>query len=128
MINSTLHYYLMLPLRKLHLILVKHLSNLVSLILLNWTWSDDEDEGDELARYFDAPRASSETDPVQWWFTRRTESPRMYCMARDLMAIPGVSCTLFLIFFYVDISKAPLLLLSVFSQVVGILSPFGVHA
>lgn len=63
--------------------------------------SDDEDEGDELARYFDAPRASSETDPVQWWFTRKTESPRLYRMARDFMAIPGMSLAIFLSFYYV---------------------------
>lgn len=53
--------------------------------------SDDEAEGDELTRYFDAPRASSETDPIQWWFTRKTESPRLWRMARDFMAVPGVS-------------------------------------
>jgi len=50
---------------------------------------DEEPEGSELERYFDAPRAAPQTDPVQWWYARKVESPRLYQMARDFMAIPG---------------------------------------
>jgi hypothetical protein len=51
--------------------------------------SDGEEEGDELEQYFDAPRASSQTNPVQWWYARKTELPRLYEMAQDFMSIPG---------------------------------------
>jgi hypothetical protein len=51
--------------------------------------SDDEEDNDELTRYFDAPRAPSHSDPVDWWFARKWEFPRLYRFARDIMSIPG---------------------------------------
>ncbi|KAJ7938814.1 hypothetical protein B0H13DRAFT_2301461 [Mycena leptocephala] len=38
---------------------------------------DEEEENDELEFYFDEPRAPSETDPVQWWYARKTEFRRL---------------------------------------------------
>jgi hypothetical protein len=51
--------------------------------------SDNEDERDELDSYFDAPRIGLDADPVQWWYTRKAEYPRLYQLARDIMSIPG---------------------------------------
>ncbi|KAJ7604858.1 hypothetical protein B0H17DRAFT_1189671 [Mycena rosella] len=38
--------------------------------------SDNETENDEIERYFEAPRAPWDTDPVQWRYARKTEFPR----------------------------------------------------
>ncbi|KAJ7193247.1 hypothetical protein GGX14DRAFT_593055 [Mycena pura] len=38
---------------------------------------DDEDESDELDRYFSSARALSDADPVQWWYARKDEFPRL---------------------------------------------------
>jgi hypothetical protein len=51
--------------------------------------SDEEGEAEELERYFDAPRAPAQTDPVQWWYAWKSEFPRLYRLARDIMSIPG---------------------------------------
>jgi hypothetical protein len=50
--------------------------------------SDDEGDADELNTYFDAPRVPLHTDPVQWWYARKAEYPRLYRFARDIMSIP----------------------------------------
>jgi hypothetical protein len=51
--------------------------------------SDNEDERDELDSYFDAPWIGLDADPVQWWYARKAEYPRLYQLARDIMSIPG---------------------------------------
>jgi hypothetical protein len=51
--------------------------------------SDDEGDMDELDIYFDAPRIPFQADPVQWWYARKAEYPRLYRLARDIMSIPG---------------------------------------
>lgn len=52
--------------------------------------SDVEDERDELDTYFDAPRVPRDADPVQWWYARKAEYPRLYRLARDILSIPGM--------------------------------------
>ncbi len=29
-------------------------------------------------------------DPVMWWYKQRTQFPNLYCMAHDIMSIPGM--------------------------------------
>lgn len=45
---------------------------------------------DELAEYYKLRREDFETcDPVQWWVGRRSQFPNLFCLARDIMTIPG---------------------------------------
>jgi hypothetical protein len=56
----------------------------------------DEDDitlKDELEEYFKLPRESFKlcTDPIRWWFGRKSQFPNLYCLARDIFSIPGKS-------------------------------------
>ncbi|KAJ6619367.1 ribonuclease H-like domain-containing protein [Mycena sp. CBHHK59/15] len=51
--------------------------------------TDEENSSDEPSNYFDAPRIPMNADPVQWWYARKAEFPRLYRLARDIMSIPG---------------------------------------
>lgn len=45
---------------------------------------------DELRDYYSLSREDFATcDPVQWWFARKAHFPNLFCLARDLMTIPG---------------------------------------
>ncbi|KNZ77773.1 hypothetical protein J132_03831, partial [Termitomyces sp. J132] len=44
----------------------------------------------ELEDYFKlSPESFNHCDPLQWWFKRRALYPTLYCLARDILAIPG---------------------------------------
>jgi hypothetical protein len=46
---------------------------------------------DELRDYLLLEREDFGTcDPVQWWFARRHQFPNLYCLARDILTIPGI--------------------------------------
>jgi hypothetical protein len=51
--------------------------------------SNDEEDNDELTCCFDAPRAPSHADPVDWWFAKKREFPCLYWFVHDIMSIPG---------------------------------------
>jgi hypothetical protein len=45
---------------------------------------------DELEEYFKLPREDFDAcKPLQWWVGRRAQFPSLYCLARDLLTIPG---------------------------------------
>jgi hypothetical protein len=47
---------------------------------------------DELRDYYLLPREDFKTcDPVQWWFARKAQFPNLFCLARDILTIPGKS-------------------------------------
>lgn len=44
----------------------------------------------ELEEYFKLLREDFEAcDPLEWWVGRRAQFPNLYCLARDLISIPG---------------------------------------
>jgi hypothetical protein len=51
---------------------------------------------DELAEYFRLTRSSEpyddDTDPLQWWYSRRKKMPNLYRLVRNVLCIPG-KCT-----------------------------------
>ena len=49
----------------------------------------DAVESDELNRYFECIAAAPAVNPVEWWYARKAEFPRLYRLARDIMTIPG---------------------------------------
>ena len=80
----------------------------------------------ELEEYFKLPAEDFDTcNPIHWWIGRRAQFPNLFCMARDILCIPGalsVSCrSLFQTYIQV-----PLSLLKGSSQVVATQSPSGV--
>jgi hypothetical protein len=47
---------------------------------------------DELTEYFritSIPEPFDKVDPIQWWYTRHEQFPNLYCLARDILCIPG---------------------------------------
>lgn len=45
---------------------------------------------DELRDYLNLPREDFLLyDPVQWWVAHKAQFPNLFCLARDLMTIPG---------------------------------------
>lgn len=47
---------------------------------------------DELEEYFKLPREDFDTcRPLEWWVGRQAQFPNLYCLARDLLTIPGKS-------------------------------------
>jgi hypothetical protein len=52
---------------------------------------------DELEEYFRLPCEDFDgCKPVQWWVGRRAQFPNLYCLARDLLTIPGMFAFIFL--------------------------------
>jgi hypothetical protein len=50
----------------------------------------DQLQRDELEEYFKLPREDFDTcKPLQWWVGRQAQFPSLYCLARDLLTIPG---------------------------------------
>ena len=47
------------------------------------------DNRDELEEYFKLQREEWEIDPLQWWVARKGQFPNLYCLARNIMTIPG---------------------------------------
>lgn len=44
----------------------------------------------ELEEYFKLPTEDFETcNPILWWTGRRAQFPNLFCMARDILCIPG---------------------------------------
>jgi hypothetical protein len=45
----------------------------------------------ELREYYSLPREDfAGCDPVQWWFARKAQFPNLFCLARDILSIPGM--------------------------------------
>jgi hypothetical protein len=45
---------------------------------------------DELQQYYKLPREDLDLcDPIEWWFGRRAQFPNLFCLARDILTIPG---------------------------------------
>ncbi len=45
----------------------------------------------ELAKYWKLPQEDMDScNPINWWYTRRFQFPNLYCLARDLLGIPGM--------------------------------------
>jgi hypothetical protein len=63
-------------------------SNLFELLVFD-QGPDDDMNMDKLDTYFEAPRILYHANPVQWWYARKAEYPRLYRFARDIMSIPG---------------------------------------
>jgi hypothetical protein len=52
----------------------------------------DNWDRDELSEYFKLPHEDWELcNPLQWWVGRQAQFPRLFCLARNLLAIPGMS-------------------------------------
>jgi hypothetical protein len=48
---------------------------------------------DELRDYYSLSCEDFNTcDPVQWWFARKAQFPNLFCLARDILTIPGTDC------------------------------------
>jgi hAT family C-terminal dimerisation region len=46
---------------------------------------------DELSEFWNLPQEDFENcNPVQWWYQRRAQFPNLYCLARDILSIPGM--------------------------------------
>jgi len=44
----------------------------------------------ELDKYFKLPAEDFDTcDPIRWWVGRRSQFPRLFQLARDILCIPG---------------------------------------
>jgi hypothetical protein len=44
----------------------------------------------ELEEYFKIPAEDFDTcNPIQWWMGRRAQFPNLFCLARDILCIPG---------------------------------------
>jgi hypothetical protein len=44
----------------------------------------------EIDEYFKMRPASLDTNPIHWWLGRRAQFPNLFCMARDILCIPGM--------------------------------------
>ena len=46
---------------------------------------------DELDEYFKLPREDFDScEPLKWWVERHAQFPNLYCLARDVLSIPGM--------------------------------------
>jgi hypothetical protein len=46
---------------------------------------------DELDKYFKLPCEDFDLcSPLEWWVGRRAQFPNLYCLARDILSIPGM--------------------------------------
>jgi hypothetical protein len=46
---------------------------------------------DEIDTFIKLPQEDFENcDPIAWWYARRFQFPRLYWLARDVLAIPGI--------------------------------------
>lgn len=45
----------------------------------------------EVKRYLNHPKLLNEVNELKWWYTQRSNYPRVYLAARDYLAIPGTS-------------------------------------
>jgi len=46
---------------------------------------------DELSEFWNLPQEDFERcNPVHWWYGRRAQFPKLYCLARDILSIPGM--------------------------------------
>ena len=43
----------------------------------------------ELDHYLKSARVKDVRDPLKWWFDNQRSYPRLSCMARDYLTIPG---------------------------------------
>ena len=54
---------------------------------------------DKLTEFWNMPQENFETcNPVQWWQQRRAQFPNIYCLARDIFSIPGISSTVIFVY------------------------------
>ena len=48
---------------------------------------------DEIQEYFwitSVPEPLNQVDPIQWWYTRWEQFPNLYCLAHNVLCIPGM--------------------------------------
>ncbi len=46
---------------------------------------------DELEEYFKLPREDFDLcSPLEWWVGRQAQFPNLYCLATDILSIPGM--------------------------------------
>jgi hypothetical protein len=66
----------------------------------------------ELEEYFKIPGEDLDAcNPIQWWASRRSQFPRLYQLARDILCIPGkVSCLFEFMQLESELSQVPQLL------------------
>lgn len=86
----------------------------------------------ELEEYFKLPTEDFDScHPIHWWIGRRAQFPNLFCMARDMLSIPGelylsliqAACRVNIQYLQVQLSP-----LREYSQVVATRSPSGVLA
>ena len=56
-------------------------------------------------------------NPIHWWIGRRAQFPNLYCMARDILCIPGALLVLYRSLFQTHLQILPLLLKGYFRVV-----------
>jgi hypothetical protein len=86
----------------------------------------------ELEEYFKLPTEDFDAcNPIHWWVGRRAQFPNLFCMARDVLCIPGELSILYWSqpshsqTYYLQVLLSPL---RESSQVVATQSPSGVQA
>jgi hAT family C-terminal dimerisation region len=82
----------------------------------------------ELEEYFKLPTEDFDAcNPIHWWIGRRAQFPNLFCMARDILCIPGELSVSYRLHFQKYL-QVPLSLSRESSQVVVTQSPSGVLA
>ena len=80
----------------------------------------------ELEEYFKLPAEDFDAcNPIHWWFGQRAQFPNLFCMARDILCIPGELSVSYRSLFQTYL-QVLLSLLRGSSQVVATQSPSGV--
>ena len=80
----------------------------------------------ELEEYFKLPAEDfNSCNPIHWWIGQWAQFPNLFCMARDILCIPGALSVLYSLLFLTYL-QAPLLLLRGYSQMVATPYPSGV--
>jgi hypothetical protein len=83
----------------------------------------------ELEAYFKLPTEDFETcNPIHWWIGRRAQFPNLFCMARDILCIPGKFLLVSLIQVALTCLQVLLSPLRESSRVVATQYPFGALA
>jgi len=81
----------------------------------------------ELEEYLKLPAEDFDTcNPIHWWIGRRAQFPNLYCMARDILCIPGELSVFYRPPFQTHL-QVLLLPLRGYSQVAVTQFPFGVQ-
>ena len=83
----------------------------------------------ELEEYFKLPPENFDAcEPIRWWFGRRGQFPNLFCMARDILCIPGKYSVSYWWQCFLMYVQVLLSLLKGYFQVVATQFPSGVRA